>query len=55
MLAASCGVKAEPFGVIDFLPNDSMRWLKRSASKRRKGITSAKAQAPIILQAFGFR
>jgi hypothetical protein len=54
MLAATHGIKAESFGVIDFMPRDSMRWVKRK-KKYRSGITQPAAQRPIILQAFGFR
>jgi hypothetical protein len=54
MMAATHGIKAESFGVIDFMPRDAMRWVKRK-KKYRSGITQPAAQRPIILQAFGFR
>jgi hypothetical protein len=54
MMAATHGIKTESFGVIDFMPRDSMRWVKRK-KKYRNGITQPAAQRPIILQAFGFR
>jgi hypothetical protein len=53
MMAATHGVKTEPFGVIDFMPSDSMPWQKRT--RKKKGIESPQAQAAIIKHAFGFR
>jgi len=53
MIAATKGIKTESFGVIDFMPSDAMKWIKRSRRKRR-GITGAKAQTPIIQRSFGF-
>lgn len=54
MLAATRGIKTDAFGVVDFMPADSMRWVKRSKQKSR-GITSSKAQTPILLRSFGFK
>jgi hypothetical protein len=54
MMAATHGVKSELFGVIDFMPRDSMDWVKRK-KRKRTGIHSPTAQRPLILQAFGFR
>ena len=54
MVAATHGTKAESVGVLDFMPGDSLSWIKRKRAKR-KGVTSGLAQAMIIKQAFGFR
>ena len=54
MVAATHGTKAESVGVLDFMPGDSLSWIKRKRRKR-KGITSGLAQSMIIKQAFGFR
>ena len=54
MVAATHGTKAESVGVLDFMPGDSLSWIKRKRRKR-KGVTSGLAQAMIIKQAFGFR
>jgi hypothetical protein len=53
MLAASRGVKTETFGVIDFMPRDSMKWQKRTKVKTG-GIKNKQVQSQIIKQAFGF-
>jgi len=53
MLAATKGVKIDAFGVIDFMPADSMKWVKRS-KRRQRAITRSQAQTPIIMKAFGF-
>jgi len=54
MLAATRGVKAESFSVVDFMPGDSLTWVNRS-KRRSKGIKHPAAQASIIKQSFGFR
>jgi hypothetical protein len=54
MVAATHGVKTEQYGVIDFLPRDSMSWIKRT-KRASKGIKHPQAQSSIIKQAFGFR
>jgi hypothetical protein len=54
MLAATRGIETQSFGVIDFMPSDSMPWAKRNKAKR-KGIKKPAAQATIMRQAFGFR
>ena len=53
MLAATRGAKAETFGVIDFMPLDSMTWQKRTKIRSR-GIKHPKVQSQILKQAFGF-
>jgi len=53
MLAATKGIKTDAFGVIDFMPSDSMKWIKRT-KRRRRAITRSQAQTPIIMKAFGF-
>jgi hypothetical protein len=53
MMAATRGAKTEMFGVIDFMPRDSMTWQKRTKTKSR-GIKNPKVQAQILKQSFGF-
>ena len=53
MIAATKGVKVEPMSVVDFLPSDSMPWVKRSRSKPQ-GVTHPKIQTQILRRAFGF-
>jgi hypothetical protein len=54
LLAATRGVKTEPFGVLDFMPSDSLTWQKRK-QRMARGIRSPQAQAAIIKQTFGFQ
>lgn len=54
MLAATKGSKLKPFGVVDFMPGDSVPWEKRQKIKRG-GVTDGKLQQTFIKQAFGFR
>jgi hypothetical protein len=54
MIAATHGVKSEPVGVLDFMPSDSLPWMKRHRRKP-KGVTGGAGQAAVIKQAFGFR
>lgn len=54
MLAATRGVKSEAIGVVDFMPRDSVPWMKRERRKK-KGITTPEGQAAILKHAFGFR
>lgn len=54
MIAATHGVKSEAVGVLDFMPGDSLPWMKRKRAKR-KGITSGIGQSVVIRHAFGFR
>jgi hypothetical protein len=42
----------ESMSVVDFLPSDAMKWMKRT--KARSGIRHPKAQAEILKKAFGF-
>lgn len=53
MMAATHGAKMEPLSVIDFMPQDSMNWKKRTKLSRG-GIRHPKVQEQIIKQAFGF-
>lgn len=53
MMAATRGVKLEPMKVVDFVPSDSMRWMKRTRSKAG-GIRHPKTQKQILKRAFGF-
>jgi hypothetical protein len=54
MIAATHGVKSEVVEVLDFMPSDSLPWMKRR-KRKAKGITGGPGQAAIIKQAFGFR
>jgi hypothetical protein len=54
MIAATHGVKSEPVGVLDFMPSDSLPWMKRHRRKPN-GVTGGAGQAAVIKQAFGFR
>lgn len=53
MLAATKGSKLKPFGVVDFMPSDSVPWMKRQ--KAKSGARDGKLQTLYIKQAFGFR
>lgn len=53
MMAATHGVKSEAFGVIDFMPQDSLSWRKRKATGSGKK-THPKVQVEILKRAFGF-
>jgi hypothetical protein len=54
MMAATHGVKSEVVEVLDFMPSDSLTWMKRR-KRKSKGVTGGAGQAAIIKQAFGFR
>ena len=54
MIAASRGVTTKPIGVLDFMPSDSVPWMKRERREGKK-ITSGAGQSAVIKQAFGFR
>jgi hypothetical protein len=56
MLAACHGSKTKSFGVVDFMPADSVSWLRGGRQEsQRTGITDPKLQAAFLKQAFGFR
>lgn len=53
MIAATVGQKLKPLDPIEFMPADSLGWVKRK-EKTKGGVTDGKLQKQFILQAFGF-
>jgi hypothetical protein len=55
MIAATAGQKMTALSPIDFLPSDSLPWIKRSRQVQKTGgIRDGKLQTKYILQSFGF-
>jgi hypothetical protein len=56
LLSACHGGEAKSFGVVDFMPADSVSWLRKKRPKARKpkGVTNPKLQELAIKRAFGF-
>lgn len=54
MIAASNGVKSDPASVLDFMPSESLPWMKRK-KYGNNSVTDGKVQALVLPRMFGFR